>query len=131
MHEFAIVESMINVIRTKLEAMGSKPGDVAALHFERGSTFSEEALRQSFEILSVGTLLENVELIVDTANFEVACGCGHTQVITSDDLIGHMFVCPTCGVVREIHEAHDLKLLEVVFKGDPRLESAELVGAGS
>jgi Zn finger protein HypA/HybF involved in hydrogenase expression len=127
MHEFAIVESMLNVIRARLDEIGVEPGEVAALHFQRGSTFSEEALRQSFEILSAGTLLENANLIIDTANFEFVCGCGHKQVITSDDLIGHMFVCPTCGVVREIDEAHDLKLQHVVFKG--RSESLPLAEA--
>jgi Zn finger protein HypA/HybF involved in hydrogenase expression len=131
MHEFAIVESMLSVIQTRLDEIGVEQGEVAALHFERGSTFSEDALRQSFEIQSAGTLLEHAELIVDTANFEFACGCGHTQVITSDDLIGHMYVCPTCGVVREIDEAHDLKLIEVIFKGDPRLESLKLAEATS
>ena len=38
--------------------------------------------------------------------------------ITSDDLIGHMFVCPRCGATKEIDEAHDLELVELLAETD-------------
>jgi Zn finger protein HypA/HybF involved in hydrogenase expression len=50
-------------------------------------------------------------------NLHFKCPCGHGQVITSDDLIGHMFVCPKCGATKEIEEAHDLELVELVEAG--------------
>ena len=43
-----------------------------------------------------------------------ACGCGHRQLITADDLIGHLFVCPSCGAAREIEHTDDLVVLAVV-----------------
>ena len=117
MHEYAIVDAAITGLLRQLAAEGS-PG-VAAVRFRRGSAFSEEALRQAFEMLSAETLLEGAELRIETVNLEWACACGHRQVITSDDLQGHMFVCPDCGAVREVDEAHDLELLSVELRDDP------------
>lgn len=114
MHEFSIVEAMIGKVVATLPT--TKPGTVRALHFRRGSTFSEASLRLAFEMVSKGTVLENAELIVDTVNHEYHCTCGYQQVVTSDDLMGHMFVCPQCGAIREIDEAHDLTLLDVIMR---------------
>lgn len=114
MHEFSIVEAMITQVVAKLPT--AKRGDVQALRFRRGSTFSEDALRQAFEMVSKGTILENTALLVETVNHHYHCVCGYEQVITSDDLTGHMYVCPQCGTVAEIDEAHDLTLLEVIMK---------------
>jgi Fe2+ or Zn2+ uptake regulation protein len=47
-------------------------------------------------------------------NLDYRCLCGYEQVITSDDLEGHMFICPQCGNVHEVDEAHDLELIEVI-----------------
>jgi len=88
-----------------------------SVHFRRGSAFSEEALRQSYESLTTGTILEGAPVEIDTVNLDFECRCGHKQVITSDDLIGHMFVCPRCGATKEIDEAHDLELVELVAEG--------------
>ncbi|MCC7451439.1 MAG: hydrogenase maturation protease [Anaerolineae bacterium] len=122
MHEFAIVESMVNQTLTLLP--NAEPGKVTSVRFRRGSTFSEDALRQSFEALTKGTALENAALIIDTVDLQFHCPCGHQQVVTSDDLIGHMFVCPSCGAVTEIDEAHDLELLEVL------VDEPEVSGTG-
>jgi Zn finger protein HypA/HybF involved in hydrogenase expression len=117
MHEFAIVEATVHNTLRMLEQFGVEPGQMVMLRFQRGSAFSEDALRQAFEVIAKDTLLENAELIVETINLNFICGCGHTQIITSDDLIGHMFVCPVCCTVREVDEAHDLKLIELVVDG--------------
>lgn len=120
MHEFSIVEAMIEKVVDTLP--NAKQGSVRALHFRRGSTFSESSLRLAFELVSKGTVLENAELIVDTVNHEYHCTCGYQQIVTSDDLMGHMFVCPQCGVISEIDEAHDLMLLNVILR-EPATEA--------
>ena len=122
MHEFAIVESMVNQTLTLLP--DAEAGEVTSVRFRRGSTFSEDALRQSFEALTKGTALENALLIIETVDLQFHCTCGHQQVVTSDDLIGHMFVCPSCGAVTEIDEAHDLELVEVL------VDKPEVSGTG-
>ncbi len=110
MHEYAIVQLLVDSILSQLEG---HVDHVKAVRFRRGSAFSEDALRLAFEVLSTGTILEGSEIVIDTVNHEFHCACGHHQVITSDDLIGHMFVCPACGVVKMIDEAHDLELIDV------------------
>jgi len=115
MHEFAIVESVIQSLQQQLEREGIQA--VAAVRFRRGSAFSEEALCQAYQMLTPGTPLEKAEIRIETVDRDFSCPCGHQQVISSDDLVGHMFVCPGCGVVQEIDEAHDLELLEVIPVG--------------
>jgi Zn finger protein HypA/HybF involved in hydrogenase expression len=114
MHEFAIVQSMVQELISRLEGKGIER--VTEVRFRRGSAFSDDALRQSFLAASSGTILEDSTLIIDTVNTTFHCACGYTQVITSDDLIGHMFVCPTCGAVTEIEEAHDVEVVEVTVE---------------
>jgi hypothetical protein len=67
--------------------------------------------------------LQDASLLISTVNLDYTCSCGYHQIITSDDLEGHMFICPMCGNVHEVEEAHDLELLGVVA------ESAEPAGA--
>ena len=115
MHEFAIVESIVRETLTLLSNQGITQGEVAMLHFRRGSTFSEDALRLTFEALSQGTILDKADLIIDTVDITCRCACGHVQTVSSDDLIGHMFLCPACGTVQEAPGVHDLDLIEVIL----------------
>lgn len=113
MHEFSIVESLVNGLLQQ-QAKGGAP--VAEVHLRRGSAFSEDALRQAFEMLTANTPLEQAALQVESVNLEFKCACGHEQVVNSDDLTGHMFICPGCGAIKEIDEAHDLELVKVVAR---------------
>jgi Zn finger protein HypA/HybF involved in hydrogenase expression len=112
MHEFGIVEGIVQNVLPQLNSSNVK--QVSKIHFRRGSAFSEEALRQAYSATTVGTPLEGAVLVIDTVNLEYTCQCGYQQVITSDDLEGHMFICPQCGHVHEVDEAHDLELVEVI-----------------
>ena len=112
MHEFGIVEGIVSNVLPQLYS--SKVTQVSQIHFRRGSAFSEDALRQAYQATTVGTPLQGAELIIDTVNLDYNCVCGYQQVITSDDLEGHMFICPKCGFVHEVDEAHDLELIEVI-----------------
>lgn len=111
MHEFSIVNDLVNGILPQLAAQHITK--VTEIRFRRGTTFSEDALRMAFEAQSVGTPLQGAVLIVETTNTEFDCACGYQQHITHDDLLGHAFVCPKCGAVSEIDEAHDLELLSI------------------
>lgn len=113
MHEVSIINDLIDRLDQQLAAQNV--ARATGLHLRRGSTFSEAALHQSFQMLSPGTRLEGARLVVETIDTLFNCAqCGHTQSITSDDLIGHMFICPHCDHVQEIDEVHELEVLEVV-----------------
>jgi len=111
MHEYAIVEGCVQQLLKELPQRGAKK--VHAVRFRRGSAFSEDALRMSFAALTKGTLLESAELRVETVSLDYECKCGHKQIITSDDVVAHMFLCPRCGATKEIDEVHDLELVDV------------------
>lgn len=132
MHEFAIVESVVRATLTLLANQGIGRGEVATLHFRRGSTFSEDALRLTFEALSQGTILESADLIIDTVDITCRCACGYEQIVGSDDLIGHMFLCPACGTVQEAPGVHDLELIEILLTdtGRPLPSEKVLEGGG-
>jgi len=116
MHEYSIVES---IVTSMLDAVKEqKASKVVSVRFKRGSAFSEDAFRQAYQSLTVGTLLEPAPVTIDTVALDFNCTCGHQQIITSDDLVGHMFVCPQCGATKEIDEAHDLELVELVAQTD-------------
>lgn len=114
MHEFAATQSLVQATLDHLKRRGVKK--VLALRLRRGSAFSEDALHAAYAAVSAGTLLEHAELSVETVNLTFHCPCGHTQIVTSDDLIGHMFVCPGCDAAREVDEAHDLEVVEVTVE---------------
>ncbi len=112
MHEVSIVHDLIESVERQLARQNVSRA--TAVRLRRGSTFSEEALCQSFAALSQGTRLEGAVLLVEEVETLCTCaGCGHTQSVTADDLVGHMVVCPVCGHVQEIDEVHDLELLAV------------------
>lgn len=110
MHEFSVVEQLVDRLLSELRDKGIT--SVREVHLRRGSTFAEAPLRQAFEILKQNTPLQNAALVIDEFSVTFSCrSCGHAQHITADDLIGHMFICPECGVAKEIEEAHGLEFL--------------------
>jgi Zn finger protein HypA/HybF involved in hydrogenase expression len=112
MHEFGIVEGIVHDVLPLLE--NPKVRRISEIHFRLGSAFSEDALRQAYQATTQGTPLEGAVLVIDTVNLNYVCPCGHHQVITSDDLEGHMFICPECGFIYEVDEAHDLELVKII-----------------
>ncbi len=112
MHEFGIVEGIVRGVLPQLQS--AHVHHVSKVHFRRGSAFSEDALRQAYQATTLGTLLEGAALEIDTINLDYTCVCGYQQIVNSDDLEGHMFICPVCGVIHEVDEAHDLELVEII-----------------
>lgn len=112
MHEFGITASIIGSLLSQLEREQVKR--VQSVRFRRSSAFAEDVLRQAFEVLSTGTPLEHAELAIDVHVVTVTCAqCGTSGEANSENLAGHIYVCPHCGAVREVSEAHDLELIEV------------------
>jgi hydrogenase nickel incorporation protein HypA/HybF len=99
-HEFGIVQSQVGELLKQLKREGIK--HVAEIHFQRGSAFSEEALQQAFDVLIQGTPMQDAKVVIETINLNHECP------------FGHMFLCPVCGTIREIEEAHDLEITKVI-----------------
>ena len=123
MHEFGVAQSIIKPLLNQLER--DKVKKVVKITFRRSSAFSEEALLQTFSVLSAHTPLEHAEVVVEIAVLRVTCNCGYSGEVHSEDLFGHAFICPSCGAVREIDEAHDLELLEVIAETEDDLDTIQ------
>ena len=118
MHEFSIVEQLVTELSGRLRQ--NAVSRVEEVHLRRNSTFSEDALRLAFEMYATGTPLEGARLVIETAPVMLHCGCGHEQLIDTDDVHGHMVLCPLCGAVHEVDEAHDLALTRLIAADRPQ-----------
>jgi hydrogenase nickel incorporation protein HypA/HybF len=116
-HELAAVGALVEAALSSLPA--ERPARVELLRVRRGSAFSEEALRQGFDLLAHGTALAGARLEIEMLDQTVKCRCGRSARVTPEDLIGHMYVCSECGHVEDVAGADDLTLLQVVV-GDGR-----------
>jgi hydrogenase nickel incorporation protein HypA/HybF len=123
MHEFGVTEAIIRKLLVQLQH--EKISSVKKISFRRSSAFSEEVLRQTLSMLSEGTPLAGAELKVEVAVLDITCQCGYESVINNEDLVGHMFICPECGAIREIAEAHDLELIEVIAENEGILDGIQ------
>lgn len=123
MHEFGVTETIITRLLHQLRR--DNVSKVVKVTFRRSSAFSEEVLRQTFDVLSAGTPLAGAELVVDVTVLYVTCACGYMSHINSENLVGHMFMCPECEGVREIDEAHELELIEVIAETEDTLDGIQ------
>ncbi len=123
MHEFGVTETIISRLLHQLDR--DDVAKVVKITFRRSSAFSEEVLRQTFDVLSAGTPLAGAELVVQVAVLNVDCACGNGHTVNSEDLVGHMFICPDCGRISEIAEAHDLELVEVIAETEDTLNGIQ------
>ncbi len=116
MHEYSVVQQLVEKLLAELQGQGVHR--VKEVRLRRGSTFGEGPLRQAFAMLTANTPLQGAELIIEGFPVEHTCeNCGHSQVISEEDLLGHLFICPGCGAAEEIDEAHGLELVGVTVEG--------------
>lgn len=60
--------------------------------------FSAEALQQAYEMLTAGTPLAGSQLEVDDLPDQRRCSrCGAAFTVSSEDVAGHLVICPDCG----------------------------------
>jgi Zn finger protein HypA/HybF involved in hydrogenase expression len=118
MHEYAEVEAVVRGTIAQLTELGCNE-NVLAVRFSIGSTISENIVRQAFAAVSIGTILENAEVQIEKNETVFRCPCGYEQIVTNENLVGHLFLCPSCDQIHDIgDDAHDLKLIEVTVQDD-------------
>lgn len=112
MHEYSIVEQMMQQLTGKLNEQGID--QVKTVRLRRDSTFSKSALEQAYEMLSPNTPLQEAKLVIEEHSVSNTCErCGFEETVNADDLLGHHYVCPKCGQSVLIDEHHGLELLGV------------------
>ena len=113
MHELAAVGALVHAVISGIAE--HQPCQVDVIRVQRGTAFVEDALTQGFEMLSRGTALEGARLEIEVVDHIIDCPCGIERPILAEDLVGHIWVCPNCGHLEEIHEEDDLSLLDVTL----------------
>jgi Zn finger protein HypA/HybF involved in hydrogenase expression len=113
MHEVAAVAALIDTVVNGVAK--HHPCRVDVIRVQRGTAFLEEALIQGFEMLSRGTPLEGARLEIEVVDHIIDCPCGIERSILSEELVGHVWVCPNCGHLEEIVEEDELSLLDVTL----------------
>ncbi|MDI6794848.1 MAG: hydrogenase/urease maturation nickel metallochaperone HypA [bacterium] len=78
MHEYSIMEQVIESINTKLKE--EKAQRVKVVNIRMGGTFQEGPVRQAFEMLVENTPLKETELVIEP--FELV----HNSEILTNDL---------------------------------------------
>lgn len=116
MHEYSVVQQLVEGLLKELKGQGAVK--VTEVRLRRGSTFAEGPLRQAFQLLGENTPLQGAELVIEEFSVTHTCEqCSHSHVVSAEDLLGHIFICPNCGTPKEIDEAHGLELLGVRVDG--------------
>lgn len=115
MHEVGLVAEL-------LDAAVARAGDrpVELVRVRRATTVPEDVLRQAWEMLVPGTLLDGALLEVEPFDVRLACPCGFDGALEHDDVIGpSQVVCPSCGDLRGIPPTAELELTEVRSRQSP------------
>ncbi len=103
MHEYGLVKNLVDSLLKTLEKEGVGPGQVREVSVRVGALemHSEEAFRQSFEVVSRGGLLEGAKLSLTIVPPEIKCACGFSGPLKRGDADPHdaypVAECPSCG----------------------------------
>jgi Zn finger protein HypA/HybF involved in hydrogenase expression len=108
MHDYHAAE----VVVERLTAAGLT--DVVEVRIRAGAAYSPVALRQAYEMLTLGTALAGSCLLVETSDQECVCPtCNVAWHVTCEDLIGRTVVCPSCGMPASFQDATGIQVIGI------------------
>jgi len=117
MHDYHAVEALVERLAAELD--GDELERVDAVRIRASAVFSPEALQQAYELLTGETPLEGSRLEVEELPDERTCAtCGRSWLVSRDDLVGHVLVCPSCGALSGIEGGSGIEVVAVT--ADPR-----------
>jgi Zn finger protein HypA/HybF involved in hydrogenase expression len=76
--------------------------------------FSPEALQQAYQMLTEDTPLSGSRLLIEELADRRECAqCGMAWVVSPDDVVGHLVICPSCGTPAPLDAKAAIELLEI------------------
>jgi hydrogenase nickel incorporation protein HypA/HybF len=108
MHELSLASELVDRC---LAAAAGRPVASVRVRIDPGTDAA--ALRQGFDASAAGTALEGARLDIDVPPQLLACACGFDGKLGSDDVVGHMTVCPACGAVAQARGLGGIDMLAV------------------
>ena len=116
MHDYHAVEALIERLTGGTGAVDGER--ITEVRIRTTAVHSVDALRQAFEMLTPGTMLEGSELVVEERPDERECrACGKSWVVASEDLVGHLLVCPSCGVPSASEGGAGIEVVGITWSG--------------
>ncbi|MCL4500377.1 MAG: hydrogenase maturation nickel metallochaperone HypA [Deltaproteobacteria bacterium] len=124
MHEYAMMENVIAVIRAELKKAGETPaGHTLEVTLKVGALemHSVEAARQAFEVLTKGTDLEGARLNLIVLPVTLACtDCGFSGPLPMGAADPHEAMpvaeCPQCGSLTPVQGGRGVESIELKWE---------------
>lgn len=112
MHETSLVAELVEECEQR--AQGRR---VAVVRVRHATTIDDLALRELFEVLTTGTSLESARLEAEPFDVRLDCSnCGFSGTIGPDYVVGHLRICPSCGITADDGDVAELQLVDVVMR---------------
>jgi Zn finger protein HypA/HybF involved in hydrogenase expression len=110
MHEFGMVDEFIHQLVSRWTNEKEKPAKVIRVLY--GPGLVEEALRQAFEVHTVGTPLEKTSFEFHKKPVSVPCQCGTLVREGTEEADMPYAICPDCQHVIPIPGFNVLELID-------------------
>lgn len=125
MHEYSLMQGVIQAVLEQLEAPGANPaGVVQEIILKVGAldVHSEEACQQAYEMLAPGTSLAQARLRVVVLPATVQCpSCGYQGSCAQDSADDHDPIpcveCPRCGAIAAVVGGRGVESVELIVEG--------------
>jgi Zn finger protein HypA/HybF involved in hydrogenase expression len=122
MHEYSLVEGIVQSVKDELEKQQLVPEDLEAIYMRVGvlALHSVESFIQAFQMQTLDTSLGKVPLKVEVTPGTFACECGHQQSLALGEIDPHdpVLECPQCGKIGRATGGMGLDTLELEISED-------------
>ena len=99
MHEMAIAQSLMDIIRREMEKNGASTLHSVTIRAGELNAVVPQALETAFRALTEKTSLQGARLKIETVPLELECGsCGKRFTSGGDDMAFLSAECPGCGM---------------------------------
>jgi Zn finger protein HypA/HybF involved in hydrogenase expression len=120
LHEYALMENVLAVIKEELRKSGEAPlGSRLTVTLKVGALelHSEEATRQAFEALTKSTPLEGAQFDLTILPVTLACECGFNGPLPLGAADPHdalpVAECPQCGALTPVQGGRGVESIEL------------------
>ena len=108
MHDYHAVEAVVGRLTD------AHLTDVTEVRIRAGAAYSPVALRQAYEMLTLGTPLNGSRLVVESVEDECTCpACGASWDLACEDVVGHLAICRSCGAPAEVEGLADIVVVGI------------------
>jgi hydrogenase nickel incorporation protein HypA/HybF len=128
LHEYGLMENVMAAIMAELKKSGEevRAGRLPTVTLKVGALelHSAAALRQAFEVLSQGTVLEGARLHLVILPTTLACAaCGFRGPLPLGAADPHaalpMAECPQCGALAPVQDGRGVESIELTWEEEP------------